>query len=259
MRPAPTAAPVPAAPFGPWGSVIVSAALLATVGSTLGSIVMLGVIYAKVSGWSGHLPLWEYLKLRDVVEEFVLSIALVYAYRSWPATQRAIKSDGGVVKVALIFGTLALVATRIMYGSGFHQPGLLLAISWLLYVGCIAYPIVWTVARRAPDAEPSTAPNRLTDREFFKTILGLFLVVGSIHFMHWVMFSPAAGLINFFGLFVIPAAAVVLGIGARHAMAGACKVLEEDPPGAVITILAVVIGWAAVFYCFMFAHAPHSP
>ena len=236
---------------------MVSAALLATVGSTLGSVVMFGVVYAKVNGWSGSLPVWEYMKLRDIVEEFVLSGVMVYAYRSWPAVNRAVRGDRGVVKVALVFGTLTLLAARIVYGTVFERQGLL-AMSWMLYVGCIAYPIVWTVARRAPDAEPIAAANRLTDREFFKTNLGLFLVVGSLHFMHWVTYAPEAGLINFFGLFVIPATAVVLGVGARQVIAGACKVLEEEPPGAAITILAIVIAWAAVFY-FFFAHAPHSP
>ena len=259
MRPgAPTSAPPEDTPSTSWARVVIAAAMLATVASTLGSIVMFGVLYAKANGWPGPLPVWEYLKPRDIVEALLLSAGMVYAYRSWPATHRAVRREGGVLKVALLFGTIALLASRLIYGTSFQRPGLL-AISWLLYVGCIAYPIVWTVARRAPDAEPRATPSRLTDREFFKTSLGLFLVVGSLHFMHWVMYSPSAGLINFFGLFVIPAAATVLGIGARHAIAGACKALEEDPPGAAITILAVVIGWAAVFYYFFFAHAPHSP
>ena len=71
------------------------------------------------------------------------------------------------------------------------------------------------------------------------------------------MYSPGAGLINLLGVFVIPAAAVVLGVGARHVIAGACKLLEEEPPGWAITVLAIIIGWAAVFYCFFFAHPPN--
>ena len=235
--------------------------MLATVGSTLGSIVMLGVLYAKATGWSGGpLPLWEYLKPRDIAEEAVLSLGMLYAYRAWPGTRRMLLGERGVLKVSVLLGTLALLATRLVYGTGFQKPGLL-AVSLVLYVAFIAYPIAWTFARMAPDAEPESSPaaNRLTERELFRTILGLFLVVGSIHFMHWVVWSPSAGLINFFGLFVIPAAAVVLGVGARHVIAGACKVLEEEPPGWAITVLAVMIGWAAVFYYFFFAHPPHSP
>ena len=258
LRPKSLTAPATTSPLGPWGTVIVSAALLAVVGSTLGSILLLGVIYAKVSGWSGPLPLWEYLSLRDVAEETALSVAMVYAYRSLPAVHDAVRKQGGVFRVALVLGTLALAATRIISRTGFHQP-LLLTISWLLYVVFIAYPIVWTLARRAPDAESNAAPSRLTDREFFKTSLGLFVVVSSIYFMHWVIWSPAAGVINLLALFVIPASAVVLGAGARLVMAGACKALEEEPPEWLLTVIAVIVGWAAVIHYFLFAHPPHSP
>lgn len=258
MRPGVPSAPAQRAPFGPWVSVVLSAAMLATVGSTLGGIVLFGLFYAKATGWPGPFTLWQYLSLRDIGEELLLSVVMVYAYRSRPTVYRAVRAQGGVVRVTLIFGTLLLVATRLIFGAGFHRPGLL-AMSWMLWVGCIAYPIVWTVARRAPDAEPPGSTDRLTDREFFNTSFGLFLVVGSLHFMHWVTYEDAAGLLNFFALFVIPAAAVVLGIGARHVIAGACKALEENPPDWAITILAIMIGWAAVFYYFLFAHPRHSP
>src|SRR5512138_1169461 len=85
MRPATASVPAHAAPLGPWGSVLVSAAMLATVGSTLGSIVIFGVLYPKATGWSGRLPLWEYMKLRDISEEVVLSLVMLYVYRSRPA------------------------------------------------------------------------------------------------------------------------------------------------------------------------------
>lgn len=122
------------------------------------------------------------------------------------------------------------------YGGGTRPPGLFL-LSAALYIGFIAYPIAWTFGRLAPDMEnePNVAPNLLTPRELFQTVLGLFLVVSSIRFMHWVIWSPAAGLINLLAVFVIPASAVVL------------------------TVIAVIIGWAAVIHYFIFAHPPHSP
>lgn len=261
MHPATTTAPGERTPAASWTRVVMAAAMLATVGSALGSIGMLAVLYAKALGWSGGpLPLWEYMKLRDIAEEVVLSLVMLYGYRSWPAIRSTLYSQRGVLKVAVAFGTLALLATRLVYGTGLHRSGLL-AISLVLYVGFIAYPIAWTFARMAPDAEPESNPaaNRLTDRELFQTILGLFLVVGSIHFMHWVIWSPAAGLINLFALFVIPASAVVLGVGARKVMTGACKVLEEEPPAWLLSIAAALIGFAAVIRYFFFAHPPHSP
>ena len=259
-HPGTTATPAELTAPASWSRIVAAATMLATVGCTLGSVVMLGVLYAKAMGWRGSLPLWEYMKLRDIAEELVLSLCMFSAYRAWPATSRTLRSKGGVLKVAIVFGTLALVATRVYYGAGQQRPALL-ALSFVVYVVFIALPIAWTFARMAPDAERESraAANRLTDRELFQTILGLFLVVGSLHFMHWVTWSPAAGLLNLFGLFVIPAAAVVLGVGARKVMAGVSKVLEEEPPAWLLSVVAVIIGWAAVIYYFMFAHAPHSP
>ena len=260
MRPAPPTAPAEEAPSVSWAHVVIAAAMLAAVGSALGSIVMLGVLYAKATGWPGPLPLWEYMKLRDIGEEVLLSLVMLYAYRSRPAIRDTLHSERGLLKVAAVFGTIAFLVTRLIYRIGLQRPGLL-ALSLVLYVGFIAYPIAWTFARMAPDAEPASddPPNRVTKRELFQTILGLFLVVGSMHFMHWVIWSPAAGLINLLALFVIPASAIVLGIGARKAMAGACKALEEEPPAWLLSLAAVVIGWAAVIHYFFFAHPPHSP
>ena len=252
----PAAKTVPAA----WLCVVASAAMLAALGSTVGSMVIFGVLYAKATGWHGPLPLWEYMKLRDIGEEITLSLAMWFAYRTWPVTSRTLHDRGGVLKVAVVFGIVAMVATRVYYGVDVQRPTFL-ALSLVLYVVFIAYPIAWTFARMAPDGESELRPdaNRLTDRELFQTILGLFLVVGSLYFMHWVTWSPAAGLINFFGLFVIPAAAVVLGVGARKMIAGACKAIDAKLSGAFITTLAIGIGWAVVAYHFFFSHPPHSP
>lgn len=260
MRPETPTAPAEDTPSVSWAHVVIAATMLATVGSALGSIVMLGVLYAKATGWSGPLPLWEYMKLRDIAEELVLSLVMLYGYRSRWTIRATLQSERGALKVAAVFGTVALLVTRLVYRTGLQRPGLL-ALSLILYVAFIAYPIAWTFARMVPDAERATnaASNRLTDRELLQTILGLFLVVGSIHYMHWVIWSPAAGLINLFALFVIPASAVVLGIGARKAMAGACKALEEEPPAWLLSTTAAVIGWAAVIHYFFFAHPPHSP
>ena len=260
MRPAAPTAPAQDTPSVSWAQVVIAAAMLATVGSALGSIVMLGVLYAKATGWPGPLPLWEYMKLRDIGEEVLLSVVMLYGCRSRPAVREALHSERGVLKVAAVFGTVALLVTRLIYRTGLQRPGLF-ALSLVLYVGFIAYPIAWTFARMAPDAEPARedAPKRLTKRELFQTILGLFLVVGSMHFMHWVIWSPAAGLINLLALIVIPASAIVLGIGARKAMAGVSKALDEEPPAWLLSLIAVVIGWAAVIHYFFFAHPPHSP
>ena len=240
--------------FGPWARVFISAALLGCIGSVLGSTLLFGVVYAKMIAWKGRLPLEDYFKLRDVGESAVLTMLVMWGYRRWPAMHRTLQSEGGVLKVSALVGGLTLVVMRfLVYKTGLPPNGNTL-LALLLYVTCIAFPIVWTIARRAPDAPGRTNSGGLTETEFLKTSGGLFLTVACVFFMHWVMYSDTV--FNFFALFVIPIAAIFLGIGVRQLMGGVARKLEWAVSNPALTTSAVLIAVATTVYWLFFAHPP---
>jgi hypothetical protein len=248
------ASPDTASPFGPWARVTISAALLGCIGGVLGSTVLFGVIYGRIIGWPGAIPLEGYFKLRDIGESLTIALFVLWGYRRLPAMHDAMRSDAGVLKVSTIVGSLTLIVMRVVVYRAGIKLNAPIFLAWLLNMVCIALPIVWTIGQRAPDATARASGTRLTDREFFKTSVGLFLTVSCLFFMHWVMYSDTV--FNFFAIIVIPVTAIFLGIGTRQLLGSVAKKLEWRAPGSALAMAAIFVAMGVTMYQLFFSHPP---
>jgi hypothetical protein len=242
--------------FSPWATVTISAALLGCIGGVFGATLLFGVIYSRISGWRGPIPLDAYftLNLRDIAESMAVALFVLWGYRRLPAMHEAMQSNAGVLRVAAIVGSLKLIVIRMLVSKTVFAVDAPMLLAWLLNMFCIALPIVWTIGQRAPDATVRTSRTRLTDREFFKTSVGLFLTVSCLAFMHWVMYADTV--FNFFGIIVIPVTAVFLGIGIRQLLGGVARKLEWRAPANALTMAAILVAMGVLIYHLFFSHPP---
>jgi hypothetical protein len=235
-------------------NVLMSAAMLGCVSGVVGGVLLFGVAYPLVAG-RGPSPVWSYFALRDVAEAVVVALLVMWAYRSFPSVQRDLRARQGMLKIAILVGGLTLATERIaIYHTGLAL-SLPVLLAFVVQIFFVALPMVWTLATRAPDADRAPGDqSRLSDRQFFKASRGLFLTVASLFYLHWVFYADTV--FAFFGLFFIPAGAVALAVGARQLLGVGDEKFEWQTPDWLLSVVAVVIFWAATLYYFMFAHAP---
>ena len=252
-----TAPPSPAvqSSLGSWTTVVLAAAMLGCIGGVVGGVLLFGVAYQLLAGRSGPFPIWSYFAPRDVAEAVVVALVVMLAYRSVPAVQSGLRMRQGVLKMSIVVGSLTLLVERVVIYRAGVALSLPVLFAFFVQVVFVALPTVWTVATRAPDADRAPGdPGRLSDQQFFKASLGLFLAVASLFYMHWVFYADTV--FSFFGIVFLPAGAVTLAIGTRQLLGVGAQKFEWGTPDWLLSLTAILIFWAATFYYFMFAHAP---
>src|SRR6476646_8596802 len=105
--------------FESWVRVTSSSALLGCIGGVLGSTLLFGVIYARITGWHGPISLEQYFTVRDIAESITIALFVLWGYRRLPAMHDAMQTDAGVLRVSAIVGSLTLIVFRmIVYKTG---------------------------------------------------------------------------------------------------------------------------------------------
>lgn len=245
----------PATQLASWTTVVVSAAMLACIGGVVGGVLFFGVAYPLVARSSGPSPIWPYFALRDVEEAAVVALVVMCAYRLLPSVERHMRTRQGVLKMAILVGSLTLATERVFIDRTGLELSLPVLLAFFVQIVFVALPMVWTVATRAPIADRVPEPGRFSDRQFFGTSVGLFLTVASLFYMHWVAYADTV--FAFFGIVFLPIGAVALAIGARKLLGVGNERFAWRAPDWALSLTAVLIFWAATLYYLMFAHAPH--